>query len=151
MPQAAAQPDAVAPGVVRLEPIRGGRWRAVHWLPLGALALWSGLLFVTNHLLSRQGVEGAACVFRHVTGEPCGLCRGTRATAALAHGDLWQAVVWNPFATAMVLGGLGWAVMTYGFGRRLAFSRVGWRALVALTGLAFALNWVYVWYAERGA
>jgi len=67
-----------------LSPAERG-WRFV---PLG---LWPPALGAAPLLLA-SGVP--LCGFRHITGQPCPLCGGTHACAALAQGDLlaaWQA------------------------------------------------------------
>ena len=115
------RPDATGE---RLSPAERG-WRFV---PLG---LWP-LALGAAPLLLASGVP--LCAFRHITGQPCPLCGGTHACAALAQGDLlaaWQA---NPglmplFALAAAHSAqLAWEAWR---GRRVTCWRIGpeaWQA-----------------------
>ena len=93
---------------------------------------FGGLVRDAATLLLATGVP--LCGFRHLTGQPCPLCGGTHACAALAQGDLmvaWQA---NPglmplFVIAAARAAqLAWEAWT---GRRVTRWRIGpalWKA-----------------------
>jgi hypothetical protein len=104
---------------------------------------------VLHYVGQAMGEPIVLCAMKRTTGVPCPGCRGTRAAFAMGQGDLLAALTFNPLATAALLGVAGWAVMRFGFGRRV---RINWgrrwrTALgVALTA-AVLLNWVYVIYA----
>ena len=101
------------------------QWRAVPLLG------WP-LVLGAAPLLLTTGVP--LCGFRHLTGQPCPLCGGTHACAALAQGDLltaWQA---NPglmpifVIAAAHAAQLAWEAWT---GRRVTRWRIGpalWKA-----------------------
>lgn len=87
------------------------------------------------------------------TGLWCPLCGGTRATAALLHGDLTAALGYNPFALAIeivaVLVVLRWIVRRVR--RRQGPFFTGWEAcgLVVALGVFFLVRnlpgmWVYM-------
>lgn len=40
--------------------------------------------------------SSSGCLFYWLTGMPCPACGGTRALLALAHGDFFQSISWNP-------------------------------------------------------
>lgn len=87
------------------------------------------------------------CLMKLVTGYPCLACRGTRATMALANGDILQALRFNPLATLSVTTVLAGALTALLTGRLPIVSSLprpwitlGWCLLaVALLG-----NWAYV-------
>lgn len=88
-----------------------------------------------------------ACPLRAWTGFACLTCGGTRATVALARGDLAGAFLSNPLVTvawvAFVAGGLAAPVWVF-TGRRLpALRSLPVPARVAL-GLAIAGSWLWV-------
>jgi len=88
----------------------------------------------------------APCIFHAVTGWPCPLCGSTRAFDALARGDLFAALAWNPL---VILGAL---TVFGGTLRKIVHrcrgipprpgahrSRVG-----ASLAVAIAANWLYL-------
>lgn len=107
---------------------------------------WPAALLGAPLLLSLG--ELPLCAFRQFTGQPCPLCGGTHACAALAQGDLlaaWQA---NPglmplfFIAAAHTAQLGWEAWR---GQRIRRWRIGagaWRAGGALLMLAWGLRLV---------
>lgn len=97
-----------------------GRWAAARpglrsgLLSLGVIGT-SGLAL--GGLYAGAGI-GIPCPLRLVTGWDCPLCGGTRMAAALLHGDLGAAFVYNPLAlvgliVAVVLG-VAWLVELFG-------------------------------------
>ena len=70
-----------------------------------ALVLATGaaasLLFVP--LVPRIAPFVPACALHALTGVPCPACGTTRALVALAQGDPWRALGWNPLATASIV------------------------------------------------
>lgn len=58
--------------------------------PLGILAL--------RQWTPSGGAEGTLCLFRRTVGLPCPGCGMTRAFAALARGEWWDALQLHPFA-----------------------------------------------------
>lgn len=73
-------------GYRRLQPIER-RWRVgVSLLTPAGIALTPKIAALGMPL----------CAFKHLTGEPCPLCGGTRICAALAHGDVSVAMQLNP-------------------------------------------------------
>lgn len=98
-------------------------------LLIGSALLVALILFgYFNWLLPHQ-----PCGFRSVTGLPCVLCGGTRATTALLHGDLHRAINLNAIAIPAVL--LGIAAMT-----ALAWEAASGRRNVPWDGLAELLK-----------
>jgi hypothetical protein len=113
-----------APDDDRLSPAER-QWRAV---PLLGWPLALG----AAPLLLATGVP--TCAFRHLTGQPCPLCGGTHACAALARGDLlaaWQA---NPGLMPLIVIAAAQAVQLAWEawrGRRVTRWRIGptaWQA-----------------------
>ena len=68
-----------------------------------ALAAASGAALVPFAPLFARLAPG--CVFHALTGVPCPACGTTRAVLALARGDLFAALSWNPLAAAALLAG----------------------------------------------
>ena len=83
------------------------------------------------------------CLLYQTTGLPCFLCGGTRASLALVSGDWMGALRWNPLAVIALVSVVGWAVMKFGFARRveLGLSR---RTLWVVGIGAVLANWGYV-------
>ena len=93
------------------------------------------------------------CLMHRATGMWCPLCGGTRATAALLHGDLAAALGYNPFALAIeivaALVVLRWLLRRHRGGQGPFFT--GWEALglVVALGIFFLVRnlpgmWVYM-------
>lgn len=80
------------------------RTRQVEWLvgPLVTLSAVVLLLVVARHL-DRLPVEPPRCGFKDTFGIPCVGCGGTRSMRALASGDAWGALRFNPGAVAGVV------------------------------------------------
>jgi hypothetical protein len=72
------------------------------------------------------------CPFARVTGEPCILCGGTRATISLLAGDPESAVRYNAVVTGLIVGSFllmsAWGVMSV-TGRRAGSEAIPWGAL----------------------
>ncbi len=91
-------------------------------------------------------VDAVPCLFKLVTGEPCVLCGGTRASLCLAKGDFPGAFSFNPLVTIIltVIGGL--LILKFGFARTLRLNaplpirRFLWSLVIA----AVIANWIYV-------
>ncbi len=89
------------------------------------------------------------CTFKHLTGLPCLTCGMTRSWVSLVHGDIAQALAWNPAGAALcLLTALGTA---YLLGRiagapalRLDTSAMERRALRIGLVLGVAANWAFV-------
>ena len=87
----------------------------------------------------------SVCVFRRITGHPCPTCGSTHMVLALAHGDLRQAIGYNPlmFAVAVLLSAqLGVRLILR---RRIVWitSARSRRTVVAGLLLAVLVNWLY--------
>jgi Protein of unknown function (DUF2752) len=76
------------------------RWRA--------LMLWLGLsaMFAVSALWRPSDNGIILCPFRALTGYPCPGCGMTRAFSAIAHGDLWRAVRYNPLSPLLFLAAI---------------------------------------------
>ncbi len=119
------------------------RWQ---WAPAIAAAAW--ISAVTGILvLNEVGLgPGTVCTFKRVTGIPCPTCGGTRAAVCLATARPLDALWFNPLVTVGLVLLAGWAVLRFGFGRRIAW-RVGRRTRIigwSLIAVAAAANWVYL-------
>ncbi len=114
-------------------------------------AMWAGaqvFLFVLR-------LRFPPCPLRTLTGIPCPGCGGTRATLALAAGDVGRAFVLNPgWALACVASVIVWI---YALGvvffklprfRDDAGKLAGARLPVIFTGALLA-NWFWVFYCHR--
>jgi hypothetical protein len=75
--------------------------RILRIVVIAALGLALGLLLAKSFLLPGLGLP---CGFRKLSGLPCAMCGGTRATAALLRGDLGQAIHWNAMALPVITG-----------------------------------------------
>lgn len=69
------------------------------WLVLGALSA----IFVTSALWRPSDNGIVLCPFRALTGYPCPGCGMTRAFSAIAHGEVWRAVRYNPLSPLLFL------------------------------------------------
>lgn len=87
------------------------------------------------------------CLFRAVTGYPCGGCGTTRALLALGGFDLSAAFRLNPLTTvaslAFLAGGVGAGLLALS-GREVCEPRSLPWWLLALLVLAVALNWAWL-------
>jgi len=91
----------------------------------------------------------AICVFRAITHVPCPTCGGTRATIALASGDLTLAFRYNPLISAAwlllpaaLLGALVFRARWHSV--PLARRRWAVRGAVLVLVVAGLANWIYV-------
>lgn len=75
----------------------GARRRA--WLVLLGLSA----VFATSALWRPSDNGIILCPFRALTGYPCPGCGMTRAFSAIAHGELWRAVRYNPLSPLVFL------------------------------------------------
>jgi hypothetical protein len=81
-----------------------GRWRA--WVVLLGLSA----MFLTSALWRPSDNGIILCPFRAMTGYPCPGCGMTRAFSAIAHGELWRAVRYNPLSPLLFLAAIAiWA------------------------------------------
>ncbi len=113
------------------------QWRAVLTLSLPLAMVAAPVLVRFNDI--------QLCVFRHATGQPCPLCGGTRACAALVEGDFLAAMQFNPglmplLALVLVHGmQLGYEALT---GRRISTPwRIGTRPW-AFAGVFLLSVWI---------
>lgn len=62
-----------------------------------------GFLWLSTVYFHVGGHEGqGVCLFKHVTHIPCPSCGSTRSVLALLHGDVWQALLLNPFGVIIM-------------------------------------------------
>ena len=124
------------------------------WGSLGTVLLLTGLLAVLVVPATLGFLPG--CAFKAITGAPCVACGGTRAAVALAHGQPWQALAWNPLAASALLGlalylPYAWLVLA-GVVRPI---RTGWLSPPMPSWLRWAIitlllvNWVYLLVVGR--
>ncbi|MEZ5299668.1 MAG: DUF2752 domain-containing protein [Verrucomicrobiales bacterium] len=97
------------------------------------------------------GTEYSVCPMLNLTGVPCFFCGGTRASFALLHGQVIEAIQWNPLVALAAAFFLVQAVLKFGFGKkfilsgRLADRRFLWGAAIVLV----AANWWWViWHLK---
>lgn len=117
-----------------------------------AAACLPGALVVLN-VLSGSAAGPDLCLLHRTTGMWCPLCGGTRATGALLHGNLAEAVGYNPFALGLevlaVLLVLRWLV-TRRTGNVRPLVSAHEAAVVLVIAVLFALvrnlpgMWVYL-------
>ncbi|HEX6548195.1 MAG TPA: DUF2752 domain-containing protein [Candidatus Dormibacteraeota bacterium] len=89
-----------------LSVVPAGRQDQVRMLAaLGGLVLWLGYtrVFWTLHAVH---ATLPPCPFLFLTGQPCPLCGGTRAYAAMWQGDVAAAVRYHPLGPALFVGSL---------------------------------------------
>jgi hypothetical protein len=77
------------------------------WL---SIALAGAALVVLWIASGHEELPLIVCPFRRITGIPCLTCGGTRALLALAHGDLYLALHWNPLVACAGLMSAAWLV-----------------------------------------
>lgn len=112
---------------------------------------------VTLLLLARLFPFGSLpplCTFKHLTGLPCLTCGMTRSWVALVHGDVAQALAWNPAGAALCLitiAGTGYllARVAGAPALRLDASVAERRGLRIGVVLGVAANWAFVLTAGR--
>lgn len=75
--------------------------KTVYIVGLGVLLFAAGGCLLSS--LSAPPFPDFPCTFRALTGYPCPGCGGTRAVAALFHGQLLRAVKYNAFAVYAVI------------------------------------------------
>lgn len=96
--------------------------------------------FVGKHLEK----DLSPCLFKRVTGEPCVLCGGTRATYQLVTGNPAAAFRYNPLVTALLcLAGL-MVVLKFIFAKKVVLGgsrRWLWVCVVAVV----LANWIYIY------
>ncbi len=124
-------------------------------LPLAAAlltGLWgAGVVFVTQ-LSTHRGDVPPVCHLRRLSGVPCPTCGSTRATLALAKGDLLGAIAWNPWLIAVYfMFGVSLAARLTRQPRYNLIARLLARPRVAVVLLlsTLALNWIYVLATQR--
>ncbi len=94
------------------------------------------------------------CTFKHLTGLPCLTCGMTRSWVSLVHGELRQALAWNPAGAALcaitVVGTAYLLVrMAGGPALRLDTSAAERRGMRIGLVLGVAANWAFVFTAGR--
>jgi hypothetical protein len=118
--------------------------------PLGALL--GGLTLAVGSavgLLHLDHLPITLCMFKSVTGLPCGTCGTTRALGRLVHLDVPGALALNPLMTLGAAVVLLWAaadliLLARGRSLQLDVSGVETRWLGILLALAFLVNWAYL-------
>ena len=119
-------------------------------------AVWAALLATTLVLERWTGVAAHTCLFKQVTGCPCPTCGSTRAALSLAHGDMFDALAWNPLMVMVVCAALV-ALARLGIGSlrsRDATPRASWsQAQISCLAIGIAAatcaNWAYViWHGN---
>jgi len=66
------------------------------------------LILVVARYYDRMPIRAAECSFRSLTGIPCVGCGGTRATRALSHGRLVEAIRFNPGVVLLFGASFAW-------------------------------------------
>lgn len=119
-------------------------------LVVGLYGLYGAVAFAVYFASKRSGVDISLCAFKNFTGHPCATCGGTRAAVRLLHLDLPGAIEYNPFATALILFVVGWAIVSFVRAGRPLIRWTSRRRIIAasLALAALIVNWVYVWEAE---
>ena len=115
------------------------------WLAVSVAAFAGGALWVGS------GLAWPRCPFLAVTGFPCLTCGATRASIALAHGEFWLALSWNPLAS-LALGGViafDLYALVILLSRSAPLRLVDWTNLekktVRIAAVAvIVLNWIYL-------
>ncbi len=107
------------------------------------LGLVSGLLVVVG-TFGLDRLSFPFCGFRAITGLPCPLCFGTRATAALSRGEIPEAFSLNPLVSAGFFAALLTGILLL-LGKEppwLSPRRERPLLFLALAGLG--INWIYL-------
>ena len=121
------------------------RWpSAVTW-PCGiALVLYPASIGAFAWLNQQTQHDFAPCLFKNVTGAPCFLCGGTRASFSLAKGDLVSAFLFNPLVSAVLILAVALTCLKVVAGLRIKVAphARSWLWLAAIS--AVAVNWIFV-------
>lgn len=136
-------------------PGTGRAWRSSYLGLAGVILTTPSVVLIGGGVLFPRtfSVVPDLCLMHRTTGLWCPLCGGTRATAALVHGDLATALGYNPFALAVeavaVMVVLRWLLRRLQ-GRQHHFL-TGWEAggLVVALGVFFIVRnlpgmWVHM-------
>lgn len=132
---------------MRISLIRISRWER-----LLAMAALLGAALVAIVLSLRPGWElfllarPPSCLLKVFTGVPCLACRGTRAAVALAHGQLVQALLFNPLAVLFLTSVTIWLSWLACTGKHVSIrlSRPETVLFWLLFSAALLANWAYV-------
>ena len=81
-----------------MDAVHSGRHQGLALLALSLISLGVAAL------LRDVAPDITLCGVKKLTGLPCPFCGGVRATAALGHGSLAEALVWNPAVTLLHAG-----------------------------------------------
>ena len=118
--------------------VRSNRHQGLALLALSLISLGVAVL------LRDVAPDITLCGVKKLTGLPCPFCGGVRATAALGHGSLAEALAWNPAVTLLHAGMLtsGAALV---LGRTPAWltperQRFVFRAVLVI----LLVNWLYL-------
>ena len=117
--------------------------RALAWWILGGLAALGAFLLIGQVQPLTSGF--VVCAFRRLTGTPCPGCGLTRATAALARGELLAALRLHLFAPLLLLQAVWlWCAGTWSLLRRgeLALPSPLLVRLLAWNGAAMLAFWL---------
>lgn len=110
-----------------------------------------GVLAVAGGGWIALGLPTPQCLIYHWSGWPCLTCGGTRAGRALIHGNLAEAIAWNPLVTGWIILGVVYLIyaIVVRVGRlprlrvEVVNRRVGWGIRILLVGV-LATNWIYL-------
>ncbi|MBA4411061.1 MAG: hypothetical protein C0397_16765 [Odoribacter sp.] len=110
-------------------------------------------LMLTYHRNVSLALEPGVCLFKRVTGVPCPSCGSTRSVLSILNGDIFGAILWNPFGIIIVSILLVFPVWMIGdvlsrkntlfnaYNRTELFLKRRWIAIPAI--LLVLLNWIW--------
>lgn len=108
------------------------------------LVLFAGSIGALYWLNQQTHRELTPCLFKNVTGIPCFLCGGTRATISMAKGEIIPALLFNPLVCAvLVLTAVLFGLKVI-FGLKVAIAPQSRRRLWLAAIAAVVVNWIYV-------
>lgn len=133
------------------------RYRLYALMSAACMAGYSWLAVAGYHQAVRTW-EPDSCLFKHITGIPCPSCGSTRSILTLIHGDILNALLWNPLGIllALILAGFPfwmlydllsrkptlWIVYT----QAELYLKRKWIAIPAI--LVILVNWI--WNIHKG-
>ncbi len=134
--------------------VKVDRAQQVNWLTLPlalCVSLFFGAIVAAYFIGQAYGVRVVPCVFRLVTGQPCFLCGGSRASFLLLSGQPVKAMAMNPLVAVGVPFAAVLLVVRVLFRGRVEIVGGRARAMFWLFLLGLVLvNWVYLIVVEQG-
>lgn len=124
---------------------RSFRWRNIVTIPCAiAILLYVASIGSLAWLNQKTPLDLTPCPFKQVTGLPCFLCGGTRASFALAQGDVVSSFLFNPLVCValLVTACLFLLKVVAGFRIKIVPIHRNWLWLGAI--LLVAVNWTWV-------